>query len=110
MGLSDIATRARNVSYGLVLVTLEELMMEYRNDHPEVTRVRVSRNLMEAIRSDLEDLKCDLLPEHFDVVRSTDFAYVLTRRGRAYAVRRHLNEAPSPGGEMMIEALLETDH
>lgn len=110
MGLADIVERARNVSYGLVLVTLEELMMEYRNDHPEVARVRVSRNLMEAIRSDLEDLKCELLPERFHVVRSTDFAYVLTRRGRANAVRRHLQEAPSPRGEMMIEALLETDH
>ncbi|MET8992819.1 hypothetical protein ABZW49_45875 [Nonomuraea wenchangensis] len=110
MGLSDIAEQAHNVSYGLVLVTLEELMTAYRDDHPEVTRVRVSRNLMEAIRCDLEDLKCDLLPEHFDVVRSTDFAYVLTRHGRANVVRRCLNEAPSPRKEVMIEALLGTDH
>jgi hypothetical protein len=62
---------------------------------------------MEAIRSELDDLKCVLLPEHFDAVRSTDFAYVLTQNGRANALRHYPIMPPSPAEEWCSELCSE---
>ncbi len=62
-----------------------------------------------AIRADLQNLKCALLPERFDGVRVTDFTYVLSRNGVAEIANRCLTDKPTPAGERLLEAAFRVE-